>query len=147
MLLVLSMDYPGEPVPKGRPRFGPGRVYTPSRTRQAEEALGWALKAAYKPALLFPEGVLFEVELMFFCRVSSDVDNLAKLVLDCLNPKKTKGRLRAPGLIWQDDRQVVLLRAGRVDDALSPHTSIRIWTFERWDEQVQREALGCVPSP
>ncbi len=43
--MKLVIELPGEPVPKGRPRFAKGHVYTPARTAAYERALGWAAKA------------------------------------------------------------------------------------------------------
>ncbi len=44
MKLVIELE--GEPVPKGRPRFAKGHVYTPARTAAYERSLAWAYKAA-----------------------------------------------------------------------------------------------------
>lgn len=149
MGLILSLDVPGEPVPKGRPRFGRGRTYTPRKTRDAEEALAWAIKAAYKPTSRV--GPIFGVELVFFCRRSSDCDNLTKLVLDCLNPKRGwRVRLPTPGLIWQDDSQVRHLRVRQVLGALHPHTRIRIWTepeIYEWSSAAPGQPLPELRAP
>jgi Holliday junction resolvase RusA-like endonuclease len=45
-MIIIELD--GEPVPKGRPRFGRGHAYTPAKTRSFETDLGWAAKAAMK---------------------------------------------------------------------------------------------------
>ena len=47
---LLTFTVPGEPVSKARARFtnyrSPGRVYTPEKTRQAEERMAAAFRAA-----------------------------------------------------------------------------------------------------
>lgn len=91
---------PGPPVPKGRPRRGAGgRMYTPPRTRSAEEVVAWHARAA---GVTFREPV--DVVLVF-CEAGArgDLDNLAKLTLDGI----VKGELLL------DDRQVVALTARR----------------------------------
>jgi Holliday junction resolvase RusA-like endonuclease len=90
----VSFTFPGEPVPKGRPRSNrSGHTYTPTRTKQAEDAIRWELKAqGAKPT---SEPVF--VTVCFDCKsATSDLDNLLKLVLDA-----------AQGLLYENDRQVV----------------------------------------
>lgn len=109
---VYSAVIEGVPVPKGRPRFSArtGRAYTPAKTLTAEAWVAQHFKlqnigAGDPPYIPMPATV--RVILVF--RVPSeitdtvgvaDLDNLVKLVLDALN-----------GLAWEDDRQVVTLRA------------------------------------
>ncbi|HEX7124165.1 MAG TPA: RusA family crossover junction endodeoxyribonuclease [Thermodesulfobacteriota bacterium] len=103
----------GEPVPKGRPRLGLGRVYTPRATRLAEEAIGWNLKLAMRGGPF-----LGDVRVALRFRETTrraDLDNLVKLVLDAAN-----------GVVWRDDRQVVALDAAFVDDG-EPRTEVRVW--------------------
>lgn len=50
----------------------------------------------------------------------SDLDNLAKLVLDALN-----------GVAWEDDRQVCLLHARKISGAsIWTRTEVEIWTMD-----------------
>lgn len=99
----------GPPRPKERPRLGRGgRVYTPERTKQYERAVAqqgalwcgpaWSRHGTYRVTLFF----------VFKSEPRCDVDNCAKAVLDALN-----------GIAWDDDKQVVELRASKYaeDDA------------------------------
>jgi len=107
MTVTIQIDVPGEPVPKGRPRMGRGRAYTPDRTRRAEEAVVWSWIAEGRPTL--PADCYYEVEATFTYALParprhpypgrSDLDNLAKLVVDAL---VTAGAI-------PDDRRMVAL--------------------------------------
>jgi Holliday junction resolvase RusA-like endonuclease len=110
----IEIRIPGEPVAKGRARFGNGRTYTPAATENAE---AWAkaciLEQAGTPRL---EGAL-SVQIDSIRSVPAswskrrqrdalagiirpvsrpDFDNLAKLPCDA-----------AKGLLWTDDAQIV----------------------------------------
>jgi crossover junction endodeoxyribonuclease RusA len=91
---MFAFAWRGDPVSKERPRTGKGgRVYTPEKTRAAEDELRLRLRAAgARPAA----GEL-RVTLAFRCRTRHrrDIDNLAKLVLDSCNE-----------IVWGDDAQV-----------------------------------------
>lgn len=94
-MILCECTIPGDPVPKARPRQGKGgHTYTPQRTIDAEDAIAWALRAAYKGR---PTSQLVTISLAFRCatRRRADVDNLAKLVLDAGN-----------GIVYLDDQQV-----------------------------------------
>lgn len=96
--ITITLD--GEPVPKARPRFGRGRVYTPARTKKFETDLAWMAKREMigrKPLA----GAL-KVEIVFAMTRPEfvDVDNLTKAALDACN-----------GVVWRDDSQVVELVA------------------------------------
>jgi Holliday junction resolvase RusA-like endonuclease len=76
----------GEPVPKGRPRLGQGRTYTPKRTTAAEKKV----RAAFKQAMpgWDPEPDLTYGALVEFRTGSGsvvDIDNATKLIMDALN--------------------------------------------------------------
>lgn len=110
---------PGRPVPKHRHRttlIG-GKVisYTPRKVREFEQSVGWAAKAAGVPMLEGPLAV--EIH----CYVSPrgpipDADNLAKSVLDGLT-----------GVAWQDDRQVVDVRAVRHEARGKHEERTEVW--------------------
>jgi Holliday junction resolvase RusA-like endonuclease len=106
---------PWEPTPKGRPRVttagGFARAYTPAKTRHAEAAMKYLLRAM--GAVAFDRGIPLLVEIVFeVARPSSapkrvlhpckrpDIDNLTKSVLDA-----------ADGVLWFEDAQVVALHA------------------------------------
>lgn len=107
----VAFTMPGNPIPKARPRFAEGHVYTPPKTAREEERLrAYARKAGLREPL---EGAI-EVDLRFFRgderRV--DGDNLAKLVLDALNR----------GIAWEDDSQIAILSIRKAVDAENPRT-------------------------
>jgi Holliday junction resolvase RusA-like endonuclease len=112
---AMIITIPGVPVPKGRPRMTrEGRTYTPTTTKDAEDAVRWVLRGAFQEPLTGPLGV----ELAFYLRTPRswskkrrkqaenaphttrpDLDNLVKL-FDAGN-----------GTAWVDDGQIAELRA------------------------------------
>jgi Holliday junction resolvase RusA-like endonuclease len=107
---TITIILEGTPVPKGRPRFGNGRAYTPKRTKDYENALKALIKeqkiegpievllnAVFpRPQRLmpkkYPDGLILHTK-------RPDLDNIIKAVLDALN--KT----------LQDDAQVCTIHA------------------------------------
>ena len=75
-------------VPKGRPRFGGGRVWTPVATRDYERLLKDELCVRGVVKL---EGVRVKIGLRFG-KLRGDVDNYGKLFLDAFN-----------GVLYDDD--------------------------------------------
>lgn len=73
----------GDPIPKGRPRHGNGRTFTPQRTLDAEQAVRDVVVPLIDKAFDVP----VRVTMHFYCatRRRTDLDNLMKLVLDALN--------------------------------------------------------------
>lgn len=110
-----------EPVPKGRPRFGNGRVYTPEKTASFENTVRWLLRhAVAKKGLVLPAlAGRIGLEATFWVREErSDGDNYLKAVMDAGNQ-----------ILWKDDRQVkdfhgVLLK---ITDGMAPHIDLRVW--------------------
>lgn len=115
----LTIEVAGNPVPKGRPRFSRGRVFTPKRTSDYEAIVAIAASNAMKESGAQKTSGLVEVvvtavieipksyrgkkrtDALFGCSCpSGDVDNYAKSVLDGLN-----------SVVWDDDKQVVKLTA------------------------------------
>lgn len=109
------VEMPGEPVAKGRPRFGRGRVYTPRKTSVYEDQLKWVARLAMRGREMFVGPVkvdmlaLFEIPKSWPARKKTDamnglvrptgkpdIDNLLKTAADALNK-----------IIWHDDAQVV----------------------------------------
>lgn len=104
----------GQPVGKGRPRFTKsGHAYTPDKTRDYENAIAWAYKAAggklcggyvsisVKAFYKIPKSATkANAEMMRkgFMRpvVKPDIDNVLKAVLDGLNK-----------IAYSDDTQVI----------------------------------------
>lgn len=92
------------PIPKGRPRFGNGRTYTPQETVMFESAFK-ALSRKYKPLEPLKCPIALTLEFHFqrpktskrqFHTVKPDNDNLIKSVTDSMNE-----------IFWIDDAQVV----------------------------------------
>ena len=106
---------PGNPRPKGRPRFttGPGHAYTDGATQAAEESIRWQLRSLRGEKYTG----LLSVSLHFYRdnhrRV--DIDNLQKLVLDACN-----------GYLWDDDSQIAILFSAKLVDKHRPRTVIRV---------------------
>ena len=116
---MLTIEVPGNPVPKGRPRFSRGRVFTPKRTSDYEAGIAIAASEAMKLAGIEKISRLVEVTVTAVIEIpksyrgkkrtdallgcscpSGDVDNYAKSALDGLN-----------SVVFDDDKQVVKLTA------------------------------------
>ena len=109
----------GEPVAKGRPRFGNGRTYTPKKTVDAENNIKLlALKVGFEK-LHGPLRMTITFEMRIpkswpaqskkealegFIRPTKtpDIDNLFKLVADAL---------QGDNMVYQDDNQIVEIMA------------------------------------
>ncbi len=97
----------GAPVPKGRPRFGKGKVYTPKRTKAQEdlvEIMG-LMEMRSKKLRPFEGRVCLSVEVVQKTP-KGDIDNHLKLVSDALN-----------GVCYVDDKQIDELHVWRTVDA------------------------------
>lgn len=107
-LPIIQGSIPITPVAKARPRKGKNGMYTPSKTKKAEDVIGLYLK---RSALEAPISDAVGVKLDFVsprpkafkgdsCRAlrpkKPDIDNLCKLFLDGIN-----------GIVIVDDAQVV----------------------------------------
>jgi Holliday junction resolvase RusA-like endonuclease len=113
----VSFVVPGNPVPKGRPRFGKGRTYTPQETRDYAEWVQWHARVAMRgleplrgPLTLhflavygipagWPikrrEAALVKPE---FKGTRPDMDNIEKAICDACN-----------GIVYGDDGQIAML--------------------------------------
>ena len=111
----ITIWLPGKVIGKGRPRFGGGNVYTPSKTRSYEQSLAWAAKVAMQGKRLIEGPVQVEVDAFFVPPESwskkkkdaamlaeiyptgkPDADNILKIAADSLNK-----------IVWIDDAQIV----------------------------------------
>ena len=94
--MTVRVEIRGEPVPKGRPRFGRGRVYTPADTKDYEARVGWELRAA---GVTKPDAEHeWSVQLLIYegkDQRRGDIDNYTKALLDAANK-----------IVWADDKQV-----------------------------------------
>ena len=115
-MTYLQLTVPGRPVPKARPRIGTnGHVYTPTETKNAEDAIGWAARGALRGHKPVTGPVSVTAVFHVADRRRRDVDNLLKTVLDGLNR-----------IAWHDDSQVVLVSALIVLDRTNPRTEITV---------------------
>lgn len=119
--IVLTFVSPGEPVSKSRARFtGKGsktRAYTPEKTRQAEENMGWLARQAGATGQADGDSS-FGLFTMFFCGTwqRRDADNMLKLVSDALT-----------GVVWKDDDQVVEMSARLQRGVDDPRTHVAVY--------------------
>ena len=112
------------PLSKQRPRFGNGHTYTPSKTKEYEERVGYEWKKKYKDCLTGAVSVTMK---FFFHEPKKagvyktsrpDIDNLAKAILDGLN-----------GIAFTDDSQVVELHLYKLWG--EPRTEVIVFDLER----------------
>ena len=158
---VYSLWIPGQPVPKGRPKFRAAgafvQAYTPAATRKAETALARAWQAQY-PALPPLSGPL-ELSVIAWMPVQKgaskkrlaligaqgqwhtvkpDADNLLKLVQDALN-----------GVAYTDDNCVCAVKCMKCY-GLSPGLTLCLRALDETPNQyldglVQQKKEGTIP--
>lgn len=119
MQLLCEFTIWGEPLPKERPRFGRGKIFTPSKTASAEQEIRDTFYKHYP--LWEPTNADLHLELGFFRRTRRpvDVDNLIKLVQDALNQH-----------LYSDDKQISELQAGRYYRAGDKaRTEVRVYSM------------------
>lgn len=118
---ILKLTIPGQPIPKGRPRFGRGRTFTDPRTVSAESAIAaeFHRTLGVRHTIETPVTGKLNVRIRFFRKdfTRVDLDNLMKLPLDALNK-----------LAWADDEQIVSLIGSKHHDADNPRTEIDVFT-------------------
>jgi Holliday junction resolvase RusA-like endonuclease len=108
---VISVHIPGEPVAKGRPRFGQGRTYTPAKTAKWEQLAAFCARQAYGSRVPIEDALAVSLVATFGIPKSwskakrttlpahisrPDGDNILKAVGDAFND-----------VIWVDDSQIV----------------------------------------
>lgn len=117
---TITFTIPGKPVPKGRPRFARGFVYTPVKTRNYETLMAIKAKEAmrgrkpFEGALVLIMKVFRNIPVAFGKKktidaeakkilpiTKSDLDNHIKCV-DALN-----------GICFKDDSQIVTIIASK----------------------------------
>ncbi|MGW4240981.1 RusA family crossover junction endodeoxyribonuclease [Nocardia sp. NPDC004722] len=108
---------PGDPHPKGRPRFSRGRAYTAEADRDAEARTALLLSQRVSQPLTGN----IALTCVFYRRTRRrvDVDNLLKHVMDAAN-----------GILWRDDSQCTSLRGVIELDRDNPRTLILIGPHE-----------------
>lgn len=119
----VSLKVPGAPIPKGRPRFGGGRTYTPPRTRAYEKDVSEMGRIAMMlaGAQITAEPLTVDIVLTFpiakswpasrkaaaldgtlLPTTTPDADNCAKSILDGLQ-----------GVVFENDGQVIDLHVSK----------------------------------
>lgn len=109
----VSFVVEGQPVPKARPRVTKHGTYTPRRTREWQQLVGWQYKMEKGPML--KGDVALDVTLHRRGRRRADWDNLGKAVADALN-----------GIAYNDDRQVVDAHVRVVYGADAPRAEVTL---------------------
>lgn len=109
---------PGNPIPKGRPRGWEGHYYTPERTREWEEWVGWHARDQFMDEPL--KGDL-GIGLVFLRgnKTKVDLDNLEKAVLDGLQ-----------GILFEDDSQIKEKRSMLAYSKQDPGVIVIAWQIE-----------------
>lgn len=98
---MVKFNIPGRPVPKQRPRVGRnGNIYTPRKSREYEKTVARVGRLAFKNPYAGPVSLQVQIYLASTGN-AGDLDNYVKSIQDGLN-----------GIAWQDDRQVIRLKAG-----------------------------------
>lgn len=125
----------GNPVTKARARFYADKVYTPKKTRLAEQALQWALKAACaheEPNRVDDLGL----SAIFYTRTKQrcDVDNFLKLLMDACT-----------GIIWGDDLQVTEVSGKVVRGDEHPRIDVLIYRLPAAPVPVCETCQGPLP--
>jgi crossover junction endodeoxyribonuclease RusA len=118
--LLTAFTVWGEPKPKGRPRFGKGRTYTPQQTVEAETAVIDSFELSCP--LFEPSIEYLRVEVEFYRRThrKADTDNLYKLLTDALNK-----------VAYLDDEQIAESETKRIYGAGDKaRTEVRIYILE-----------------
>lgn len=113
--MTIFLTIPGVPVPKGRPRFGKGRTYTPRKTLDYENLIKFvAIDSRNRHGWKLLSGPVKCTLRFYGASPKADLDNLIKIVFDGLN-----------GLAFDDDRQVTELVASRIASG-KPETLVEI---------------------
>ena len=114
---MITFTIPGQPRPKQRARGGNGRHYTPEATRQWEETVGWyannAMSRGGHDILTVP--LMLSVIFYREHERKADLDNLVKSIQDGMN-----------GIVYEDDKQVVVLNARVLYEQETPRVEVEI---------------------
>lgn len=101
-------------IPKARPRFGNGRVYTDPRTEAWEAYVGLQGRQINPAGLLSLAPIAIDIHLLN--PAGGDADNHVKALLDGLN-----------GVLYRDDGQVATIHAAVYRDRhLQPLTYVKV---------------------
>ena len=111
----IKLWFSGNPIPKGRPRFGGRWVFTPDATRDWEQTVAWQCMDQFKHLpLLGPLGINFIFYRDNLRRV--DLDNLEKAMLDGLQ-----------GILYENDSQIKQKSGEMRYNKEHPGVEVEIW--------------------
>lgn len=115
--MIYGITVEGKPVPKGRPRFAGGRVFTPKTTLDYEKAIARAWFDKY--GLTSVEGrIAVHVDVYSRTADRSDVDNYLKSVLDGLQ-----------GAAFENDNKVILAKVSKTKVGKDEPEFVRVAIF------------------
>jgi Holliday junction resolvase RusA-like endonuclease len=106
----LRIVIPGVPIAKGRPRFGKGRVYTPAKTKEYEDTIAWAAKAAMGRRKMLTGPVRLTITCVFSSKERGwhigkpDMSNVQKCIEDGFN-----------GIVYKDDSQICYMNISKIN--------------------------------
>ena len=140
MKLFFEIEFPWEPVVKGRPRFTrSGIAYTPRDTKIAEAKIEQHLKFFFKkPAT--EKAIMIQAEFHVprlktikyeYPVTRKDLDNYLKLLMDSCN-----------GIVFRDDCQVCKVEAAKYFTD-RPRTILRVFEFDSVDETTLIYPIHC----
>lgn len=113
----ITFTVKGQILPKQRPFFGKGRVFTPKATVQQEKTIGWLAKEAMRGAPLMIGPVSLEVEVILtppqswpkkkreaarYSTNAKDLSNTIKAIEDGMNE-----------IVYKDDCQIAMISASK----------------------------------
>lgn len=147
--LVCQFEMFGDPVAWARPgrNRAQGKTFTRKRQRGHMNAVATqaALAMRGRPPLI--PGISVAVTIMVWMKIPAswpawkkgdatqgtvrptckpDADNFAKLVKDALGPPKVRNKAMGPGVVWNDDAQVVDLFVRKFYTAGEPCTQVQV---------------------
>lgn len=121
---ILAITVPGRAVPKARPRLGKGgRTYTPQKTRDYENLVGWSTineKKLRKINGMLDPPIAVSIKFYMTGNNTGDVDNLCKSVLDGME-----------SYAYTNDRYVKKMNNIEIIPCLpsEEHTEIEVWSY------------------
>lgn len=121
-MALAEFTVPGTPISKARPRTGANNnTFTPKRTRDHEKLVATYARASMRAGERAYEGLVGVALEFWTTNVKTDVDNLAKTVLDGMN-----------GVVYADDVQVVELfvRVHRGNPKSDLRTQVLVWLLD-----------------
>lgn len=115
--MIYGITVDGKPVPKGRPRFAGGRVFTPKTTLDYEKLIAQAWFAKYGTTSV--EGrITVHVDVYSTTADRSDVDNYLKSVLDGLQ-----------GAAFENDNKVTCAKVSKTKVLKGEAEFVRVAIF------------------